>query len=604
MTTERAPLLFLSHVSADREAARSLRRWLEREGYRVFMAPDDVRGSAPWQAQIVDAIANCDVVVVLISSGANASEHVQREVSLAMTHEKAILPVRLERVDLSGSLAYLLQLAQWIDAFPPPVDQHTQALADRLASLMGEVAEHEPTTGSDPDETALRPDWGRSTWRRTLSRPFVWIPAAAALILVVLAVAFLAAGTEPSPPPTSVAGSTSTAAETLVTSATSEMPPTATATPTSQEASATTVAPPAEQTVVILSGDGTIATVVPASWRSFQEADAIWSSPDWEDFLEDIDTNLNTVTGLQVAAYELRDGVRPRRVLEAFSPPANCVFDELRTVRISDLTGALRSASCEGGAVYVIAILETQAGNAVSVNGSYVDDESKARVIAAATRLCVDCGQRPEALSYPECTSSEALVCTDNLRLDIPSPAIPRPQSAQTDATPYEHETISDESESLDLSVPIVWTDRNLTSCERGDQPIGPGASAAVDREDFVEGWDSPGIFVCASRSLLSEFGDARSFLDELSTHHSRCETSTRGDYDDETFTGIYDLYEGCSDTKASLVKLVMIPGDSEEYLIYVYAQMLNDRDWLAFDEALLSLNIDLLPDDDAAASS
>ena len=181
-----APLLFLSHVTEDREAARRLRQALVSEGYRVFMAPDDVRGSTPWQQQIADAVSTCDVLVVLISEQSTASEHVQREVSLAISQNRPILPVRLEQVELSGSLAYLLQLSQWLDAFPPPVDRYGRELAHRLSDLIADAADR----GPPPTREVATAAASGGSWRQRLARPAFLVPGAVIVGAVALFVAF------------------------------------------------------------------------------------------------------------------------------------------------------------------------------------------------------------------------------------------------------------------------------------------------------------------------------------------------------------------------------------------------------------------------------
>lgn len=205
------PLLFLSHVAEDRESARRLRRSLESEGYRVFMAPDDVRGSTPWQQQIADAVARCDVLVVLISEQSTGSQHVQREVSLAISSNTPILPVRLEQVELSGSLAYLLQLSQWLDAFPPPVDRYSHELARRLADLIADAADRPvPAPPADKEHASHR---ATVPWQERLARPAVLVPAGVLVGAVTLFVVFsgVLGGGDDDPnqdPPTTVAVTT------------------------------------------------------------------------------------------------------------------------------------------------------------------------------------------------------------------------------------------------------------------------------------------------------------------------------------------------------------------------------------------------------------
>ena len=64
--------VFISHSSGDAEVARELRAVLEDAGYSCWMAPDDIVGTETWTEQILGAIADSKVMVVLVSAAANA----------------------------------------------------------------------------------------------------------------------------------------------------------------------------------------------------------------------------------------------------------------------------------------------------------------------------------------------------------------------------------------------------------------------------------------------------------------------------------------------------------------------------------------------------
>jgi hypothetical protein len=157
--------LFLSHSSSDVDAVRRLRRHLEAGGYSCWMAPDDVSSAESWAQQIVDAIQNARVTVVLLSERSIASEHVAREVGLAVQAGKPVLPVRLERVMLSGTLAYLLHLTQWVDAFPGTIDSHINDIGGRVADLVGARSHEAPFQAAAPRPPSDRPS-ARSETRR------------------------------------------------------------------------------------------------------------------------------------------------------------------------------------------------------------------------------------------------------------------------------------------------------------------------------------------------------------------------------------------------------------------------------------------------------
>jgi serine/threonine protein kinase len=128
--------IFLSHSSGDAEVARELRAALEAAGYTCWMAPDDVDGTEPWAEQILAAINGTRAMVVLISTNANRSAHVSREVNLALGRKRAVLPIRIENVAPEASLEYLLSLVQRVDAFPPPIADHHERILRRLRVIV------------------------------------------------------------------------------------------------------------------------------------------------------------------------------------------------------------------------------------------------------------------------------------------------------------------------------------------------------------------------------------------------------------------------------------------------------------------------------------
>ncbi len=141
--------LFISHSSGDAPVARELRAALEVAGYACFMAPDDVTGTGTWTEQILDAIATSRAMVVLVSAQANRSTHVAREVNLALGRGHPVLPIRIEPVGPTGSLEYLLSLVQRVDAFPPPIASHADAILRRINAILRNAPDAPGTTPGD-----------------------------------------------------------------------------------------------------------------------------------------------------------------------------------------------------------------------------------------------------------------------------------------------------------------------------------------------------------------------------------------------------------------------------------------------------------------------
>jgi len=153
--------LFISHASEDSAAAQELRAELESAGYTCWLAPDDVVASRPWAEQILSAIESTRVMVVLISQHANNSVHVSREVNLALGRARVVLPIRIEPVAPGGSLEYLLSLVQRVDAFPPPISNHTARIRKMVDAVLESRSEGRSEDGATQGGSSARPGTDR-----------------------------------------------------------------------------------------------------------------------------------------------------------------------------------------------------------------------------------------------------------------------------------------------------------------------------------------------------------------------------------------------------------------------------------------------------------
>ena len=173
--------VFVSHSSKDKSQADTLCVALEGAGLRCWIAPRNIDPGRKWDESIMDGIASSRVVLLVHSANANASDDVEREIVHASNAELPVLPVRLEDVQLSKSMSYHLVQAQWLDAFPPPIDAHLAMVVEAVQELVRRP----------PGSTAAfaTPDTGAATsgrgTRPPLLRDLVALPALVALDVVV-----------------------------------------------------------------------------------------------------------------------------------------------------------------------------------------------------------------------------------------------------------------------------------------------------------------------------------------------------------------------------------------------------------------------------------
>ena len=74
-----------------------------------------LRGGA-YAAQIVHAIKECSVLVLIFSKYVNESEHVGNEIDRAFNANKPIIPFVIENTEINEELDYYLSRKHWLVA--------------------------------------------------------------------------------------------------------------------------------------------------------------------------------------------------------------------------------------------------------------------------------------------------------------------------------------------------------------------------------------------------------------------------------------------------------------------------------------------------------
>lgn len=107
--------VFISHATEDAAVARRVADVLRDAGIGIWIAPDSIRPGEAYNEAIVAGLKACDTLAILVSKASNASKHVAREVGLADSQGKRIVPIRIEAVEPSDGLTYYLSLPQWVE---------------------------------------------------------------------------------------------------------------------------------------------------------------------------------------------------------------------------------------------------------------------------------------------------------------------------------------------------------------------------------------------------------------------------------------------------------------------------------------------------------
>jgi hypothetical protein len=132
--------VFISHSVNDKAKADAVCAALESHSIRCWVAPRNIQPGADWGESIIDAISKSRVMVLILSSGANGSPQVKREVERAVNKGIVLVPLRVEDVQPSGALEYFLSTQHWIDASTPPLEKHLGQIAESIRGLLDDSA--------------------------------------------------------------------------------------------------------------------------------------------------------------------------------------------------------------------------------------------------------------------------------------------------------------------------------------------------------------------------------------------------------------------------------------------------------------------------------
>jgi hypothetical protein len=135
--------VFISYATRDKPIADAICNYLESRQIRCWIAPRDILPGVQYQEAIIDAIDSSSVMVLVFSVDSNESTHVLTELNEAMSNKVIIIPFRVEDVQPSKSMKYLIGVPHWLDAMNPPMSQHIEKLEQTIRILLAQKKEQQ-----------------------------------------------------------------------------------------------------------------------------------------------------------------------------------------------------------------------------------------------------------------------------------------------------------------------------------------------------------------------------------------------------------------------------------------------------------------------------
>ena len=178
--------VFISYSSLDRDRVMPAVESLRGNGISVWVDEGNIHAADLWSEQIVQAIADCRVMVVMLSQNSTDSHNVVKEVMLASEQKKALLPVYLEPADIPAKLQYQLAGIQHLELYGENEQQVLEDLSNGLTkrgvSRDGVATTPQPTTIKRHERPS--PTSTAAAQTKDLAKPIAWALGACVVALL------------------------------------------------------------------------------------------------------------------------------------------------------------------------------------------------------------------------------------------------------------------------------------------------------------------------------------------------------------------------------------------------------------------------------------
>lgn len=262
----------------------------------------------------------------------------------------------------------------------------------------------------------------------------------------------------------------------------------------------------------------------------------------------------------------------------------------MRRVIVMSIGAAALVASCGGGSDTESDATSGSTSTSITVSTSTVAPTSSAAPTSTVA---------PTSTAAPTTTSTTITPTTTTSTTLAPTTTVTPTTTTTTTLVQLEpgvlyteYVTISDESGLIDVSVPVEWNDVDGRGWESDlvdtDELIGPALTASPDRQAFLDGWGTPGVFIAASPLITMSLEE----VIDLFWFGESCVYDGRYEYDDGLYAGLHDIYFECGPEASTFNQLVVAPPD-DSFVASVQILSVTEADLVAADEILASFLVD-----------
>ncbi len=127
---------YTTRTEKNKNDAQYLCNLLEGAGISCWIAPRDIGAGQQWANAIMAGISETDILALLVSEASMGSAECAKEVDIANSDKKMLLPIRIEDSPLKEAFKYHLSDKQWVDALEGEGSERFQAAVDAILVML------------------------------------------------------------------------------------------------------------------------------------------------------------------------------------------------------------------------------------------------------------------------------------------------------------------------------------------------------------------------------------------------------------------------------------------------------------------------------------
>jgi hypothetical protein len=120
-------------------------------------------------------------------------------------------------------------------------------------------------------------------------------------------------------------------------------------------------------------------------------------------------------------------------------------------------------------------------------------------------------------------------------------------------------------------------------------ETVGVRLAASPDVEALLAGWDTAGLLVSASATLVEDY-EPQAVLDAIDYSES-CDYAGRTALEPGAYRGFFDRWQGCGGGDGSAIIMAVVPEEGD-YLVLIELYAVTDADLAAQERILESLTV------------